>query len=524
MLPAIAEPYREIAAAPKRFSFAGLWSRSQLILLLLIGAIWMARSPFSASNLETPPDSVEYAVAPAQLLETGHYQIVVEGRGLPSRYPPWFPVAVILPIYALLGAEPGNAILGITIFAVAGVGIAWAIGRRISGAAGGILAALGLLAVPSYSAWATQVMSDVPCAALFLVGCWLFLQIRARDDSDQLSLFWAAGFLVALATLFRPVSAAMLLPFAVAALVPWRFRFALKRWTALLIPMFGAATISLAYNNATFGSPFRSGYDFWLWRGSTGVDPVFLVSRVGLNCKVLLGTALPILLGICVATTIVLRKTKAARRTKVASSLRDLIFFVAAAGIPVLIFHLFYFYPSDRFFLPVLAGVAVIAGSLLGMLVGQGYHRTFGVLLAALLLLVTFARIVVPEPLPQRRIVADRIRQNTPADAIIISVIDPVFLEQQVARGSERRIVPLSRDVEYTLAVVPWAQNAPPRYIIQFVATEQVEELVAEARRGRRIFLDAAALEAEHADAFRLVNSHFRLNWKALALYELTPL
>jgi len=238
----------------------------------------------------------------------------------------------------------------------------------------------------------------------------------------------------------------------------------------------------------------------------------------------LLGTAFPILLGICGATDIVLRRTKPAARTKVAPRLRDLIFFVAAAGIPILIFHLFYSYPSDRFFLPILAGVAVIAGSLLGLLLDQGYQRTMGVMLAALLLLVTFARIVVPEPVPQRRIAADRIRENTPSDAIIISTIEPVFLEQRVAHGSERRVVPLSRDVEYARAVYPSAQNARPRYIIQFVATEQIQELVAEARHGRRIFLDATGMEKENADALRLVNSRFRMSWKAPALYELAPL
>src|SRR4051812_5763791 len=158
-----------VVARPERFSFATIWSRYRILFgLLLIATIWMARSPYSASNLEVPPDSVEYALSAEQILENGHYQIIVEGRGLPPRYPPWFPVAVILPVYALLGAEPGNAILGITVLAVAGVGIAWAIGRRIGGNAGAVLAALGVLALPAYSGWATQVMSDVPCAALTL--------------------------------------------------------------------------------------------------------------------------------------------------------------------------------------------------------------------------------------------------------------------------------------------------------------------------------------------------------------------
>src|SRR4051812_40293326 len=157
--PAIAQPRLDAAAvAARRFPAVGVLSRFQLPILLLIAAIWMGRSPYSASNLEVPPDSVEYALAPAQVLETGHYEIMIEGRGLPPRYPPWFPLTVIWPVYVLLGAEPGNAIFGITVLAVAGVGIAWAIGRRVGGAVGGTIAGLGVLALPAYSGWATQVM------------------------------------------------------------------------------------------------------------------------------------------------------------------------------------------------------------------------------------------------------------------------------------------------------------------------------------------------------------------------------
>ena len=69
---------------------------------------------------------------------------------------------VILPAYFLFGHEPGNAILPITLLAVAGVGFAFAIGKRISSTTGGVLAALAVLILPSYSRWATQVMTDVP--------------------------------------------------------------------------------------------------------------------------------------------------------------------------------------------------------------------------------------------------------------------------------------------------------------------------------------------------------------------------
>jgi hypothetical protein len=118
---------------------------------------------------------------------------------------------------------------------------------------------------------------------------------------------------------------------------------------------------------------------------------------------------------------------------------------------------------------------------------------------------------------------------------VIISAIDPVFLEQRVAEHSARRIVPLSREVEYTRALFSppssvakdqpiSTSGAPRRYIIQFVATEQIDELVKEARQGRRVFLDTTALEEDDSEAFKLVNSRFRLTRKAPALYELEAL
>lgn len=519
-----------MAAKPGRLALAVLWHRYRTLLaLLLIAAVWMARSPYSASNLEVPPDSVEYALSAEQLLTTGHYQIIVEGRGLPPRYPPWFPATVILPVYALLGAEPGNAILGITALAVAGVGISWAIGRRIGGNAGGILAALAVLALPAYSGWATQVMSDVPCAALILGGALLYLRIRARSGSTQALRFWGAGLLIAITTLFRPVSAAMLLPFALAAVAPWNFPKALARLTGLFVPMLGAAAATFLYNSATFGSPFQNGYHFWSWSESPRLSDFFALSSIGANWKMLLATWLPGLLVICAVVEIVLRRKNSAARKEAAAPLRDLMFFVIAAGLPIVVFHLFYSYPSDRFFLPFVAGVAVIAGSLLGLLCGQRVQRALGWTLGVILLLTSLARLGIQDGEPQRRAAADRIRGNTPSDAVIISAIDPVYLEQRVARGSTRRIVPISREVEYTRAVVRPERAAAeggsrPRYIMRFVATERMNELTIRARQGWRLFLDASALDENDSPAFALLSSHFRLVQTATALYELKPL
>src|SRR5947207_12908427 len=92
-----------------------------LLLILLLAFVWLYRAPYNASGLEVTPDAVEYALAPLQLLETGHYEIILEGRPLPPRYPPWFPATMLTPTYLLFGHDPGTAILPITLSAVAGL-------------------------------------------------------------------------------------------------------------------------------------------------------------------------------------------------------------------------------------------------------------------------------------------------------------------------------------------------------------------------------------------------------------------
>src|SRR4051794_34068218 len=56
---------------------AFLSARWPFLTLIAIAAVWLYRTPYSASNLEVPPDAVEYALAPLQLLETGRYEIIL---------------------------------------------------------------------------------------------------------------------------------------------------------------------------------------------------------------------------------------------------------------------------------------------------------------------------------------------------------------------------------------------------------------------------------------------------------------
>lgn len=496
--------------------FPGLARSWPLLALLLTAAVWLHRPPYSASNLEVPPDTVEYALAPLQLLETGRFEIMLEGRGLPPRYPPWFSAVVILPAYLLFGHDPGNAILPITLLAVAGVGFAYGIGKRISSTTGGWLAALALLVLPPYNAWSTQVMTDVPCTALMLGACLIYL--RLRTNPEPLLPYFGTGALVALTALFRPVFAAMLLPFLLAIVRQRKGIF--LRGLLLLAPM-AAAAVPMDYPAMMLSS-----------------------SYVRMNLEEIgLGVAAIVLLVYAGAWLPVWRK-KSAGFAASRDSLQHAALFFALTTAPILVFHLFYFFPAVRFHIPMLAGSAVLAGSMLALLVGPGKETIFKWALPIVLVLAAAARIAAPAPPPFRRLAAERVRSHTPENAIVISAIDPVYLGRLAGSGSLRRIVPLSRDVEYASALLVRKRVDDPRLrsltwddpraqalirphaeeAVHFVASERMNELAQEIARGTPVFFESTSVSESDAKVLAELQRHFKLIQRVPYLYELRAL
>jgi hypothetical protein len=111
-------------------------------------------------------------------------------------------------------------------------------------------------------------------------------------------------------------------------------------------------------------------------------------------------------------------------------------------------------------------------------------------------LLLALAAFVPPKvelPPPYRRIVAETLARETPQDAVIVSGLDPVFLEPYVLRGTARTIVPASRSIECASKLV-----APSRIRAidpsPTVATESPGKLADWLREGRPVFVDASFL------------------------------
>ena len=70
-------------------------------MLCALALVKLYRSPYSASNLDFPPDAQEHVIAAQRLVLFGSYSIEINGVSYPPRYPPWFLVLVLAPFYAV---------------------------------------------------------------------------------------------------------------------------------------------------------------------------------------------------------------------------------------------------------------------------------------------------------------------------------------------------------------------------------------------------------------------------------------
>jgi hypothetical protein len=245
---------------------------------------------------------------------------------------------------------------------------------------------------------------------------------------------------------------------------------------------------------------------------------------------------------VCVAAVILARRFTPSAFAASRGSFHNVLLFFLLTTCPILLFHLFYFFPDDRFYLPNLAGMAVLAGSMLALLGGPRREAIFKLLLPALFLIAIGARMAAPAPVPARRIAAEQVRRNTPDNAIIISGIDPVYLARLAGRGSARRIVPLSRNVEFAWALLVRKRVDDPRLrsfkwanlqqalellrphaeeAVRFVASERMDELAMEVTRGTPVFFESAFVSARDGKVVHNFIGRFKLVKCAPNLYQL---
>jgi 4-amino-4-deoxy-L-arabinose transferase-like glycosyltransferase len=507
-----------------------------LFLCIALASAVVFTSTRRASNLPICTDSVEYALGAKNIAGTGHFFICIRGEALPSRYPPWFSLFAITPAYLLFGKEVGNAILPITFFSLAGVVAAFLIGHRMAGNWGGFVSVAVLLLMPAYRAYSHHVMTEIPCAALALLLGLVYLEMRITESTNA-GFFLIAGLLAGLSAAFRPACASFVLPFCLLVLSVRPFSALLWRALLILVPQVVIAVATLAYNHMTFGSISTNGYLYWCPQIFSDFRLVFSPSFTTTNLFELFVSGLPALAITSCCLWFGHTRTREGflpDKRKMANALAS--FILVGTG-PIVVLHLFYFWYDQRFFLPSLALLAALTGGMIGLFLRKTSFKLLIALQAAAVLVTAALRLAHPAPSTMRFDTAERVNTTTPTNSLIISCIDPLYVEHFVCRDSQRRVLPMTRNVDYTSTVVVWRASVAVREqeamdtgpektrtgLYPYVAEERVDLIAKELSKGTPVFMDTSQVLESDVSAVNKLSACFNLTKKADYLYELTP-
>ncbi|HET6249781.1 MAG TPA: glycosyltransferase family 39 protein [Tepidisphaeraceae bacterium] len=494
-------------------------------LIVLLAAVHFYCPPGRVAELEVVPDSVEYAVAGHEFATSGKYQIHVNGRALPPRYPPGFSVIFLAPVYAIAPRSIGNGIFAVWLAGIIAALFAYLIGEKLAGPWGGVFAAVLLMHHAQIAAYTQVIMTDMPAVAMALIACWIFLHLAERS-APPVRLYLCAGVVCALAISIRPLTGLLLVPFLFDIFrrrrdAMWRDLLALGVPCALVIV--GTAL----YQWHAFGDWRRTGYQFWLAVPYDYASLTFSPRYFGFNFEIVRKDPLillPILFGLL--GTISLWRKRAA-------GVAPIVQFLVLAIIPLSLVHLVYFFRDIRFHFPLISLLLVLAGAGIAVLIPEHLRRKFWFALPLLALMILLPRIG-ENPLEEgpaiRHHVATAAAELLPANAVLISRIDPAYLEQMVCRGTSRRVIPLDRQTPYASAVIAFRRIAlltpPPRNaadhacaglvnggaekLYAATADEEIGQLKAWVGAGVPVYLDTLSAGLEEKSR-AMIGKAFRL-------------
>lgn len=474
---------------------ASTFTRILPLLIAILAVVHLFRSPYSASNCEVVPETGEYAIGAQRLATLGRYDIEIDRVSYPPRYPPWLSL-MMTPLYWIRPAELGMGILLVLAFAVGAVLCAYEIGRLLGNEVGGAIAAVLLIHNGVFSWDARQIAPDIPALALSLACGILFL--RAVRDGASWRLFLLAGLCGGIAGAMRSLSYAALLPMLLLAIRSHPQR--VRRLMAIALPPLCFALATAIYNRIRFGGYLRDGYQYWAPIPHQFLNLLFSPRYLAQNLAAVAPLWWLLIGGL--AGLLMLWKSRR-------DLARPMAAFVALAAVPVSLIHLFYFWGDPRFHLLLIATMFITMGAGFGLIFAPSSHQSRW-LLPILMVASAFLPIHPPTPEPTRRQIADQLRAGTPDNAMIVTAIDPVYLEPFLLRGTHRRIIPISRDVEYAAQVIspaPLGPVIPPpdnpvkpridaifragaRDVVPFTADENPDLILDWARKGLPVYIE----------------------------------
>lgn len=469
-------------------------ARNTLLLLLAISVFSLRfRTPLQAEEKIIIPDGVEYAVSAVNLLEGRGYTLFFEGEPHPPRAPFGYTLC-LAPFYFLLGKSLGNGIFCTLLFSLLSFVLLFALAKGLFGNETAFWAVVFLTFSPLHLYWSRFIMADLPHTALLLLWVWLLF----RKELTPQRGFWL-GVILGVSLLFKFSSVLFILLF-----IPFLFgrgplRKGLTTAGLFLLGVFLAVFPLLLYYRLTFGGFLKTGFLYWTleWtRPSFLLSPQYAVSGPVLPAgaspnilaffRFLLGIVSPWhqnpypfflvpFIGIGVHRILLDRTKGSAPRRKF------LLFTLTTAAIFYGTFSL-YFAQNMRYLLPVVPLLLIIAGfgwrqifSELPSLVQKVIFCLVGILLAASPVVLHN----IEKRLPLRKHYAKLILEKTESKAAVITGWDAVSFYHLIQKKSERKYLPLSRDVEYAQTPFPPDPRWPLSFLVAGKEPERVEEMVA---------------------------------------------
>ena len=497
-----------------------------LIIVASVTLLLVFTYPYTASNFDIVPDSFEYAFGGLKLSQAEPYALLLENTYHPPRYAPWFSLLALAPVYKLFGPELGNAIIPVTLFSVIGSALSFCLGYRFFGIFGGIFAAALLVIIPEYRYYSSNVLTDIPAAVLYLnllIGAVLIFEKKDKASSICVALGLCIGFAVA----FRIVNLLLLAPVTLALLIKCSSK-SLVKILGLVLPALLALLATLIYNFQTFDSPFRTGYHYW-----TAVpydylnlllSPKYVLNNLN---QITFGTLLVPVVLITISVPIINHgfERELGRKFIDKNDFKKILTILLFLSIPLLIFYVFYFYTSSRFYLPIFVVFASFSGAVFGGLIDKlvkssGYKTIAVFLLIAYLGLVYFS---TGNSSSYKRKLIDHIDDKVPAGSLVISNHNPAYMYFSLAKHSDIQYMPRSRSAEYASKIVVKTRidnpsPYPEKYndhrssglidsgaeeAIVKVAKERMSEIKEIINSGKRVFLDASLLPDKEFDYFK---------------------
>ncbi|HLX38220.1 MAG TPA: glycosyltransferase family 39 protein, partial [Candidatus Binataceae bacterium] len=357
-----------------------------IALLLALAMFMMVRAGFRRGLELMPwPDGLEYSAAAVNIDRGLGPVLHFGGYSYPSRYTEGYPL-MLAAAYPLLGHRVERLCLATMMTGLLAIVALYMLARRMFDRVCACIACVLLALSPVFITYSTLVLSDVPTLALTIFAALAFhgaCESRGSPASAAICGVFA-GFTV----MIRPTNATILIGIVAAMLIVGS-RPSIKMTIAFglafaIFPLWQAWT-----NTHMLGSPFASGYVFW-------VPEVYGAMGKTFSARFLFGPTMPgnpwgnvvsyvlMLSGLdgmlgdpgdprylmypFASAAFAVIGILAARRTQSRSTLRTLWFGVAFLG-ALLAVYLFYFFTEIAFILPAafilfaVSGYGIVAGN-----------------------------------------------------------------------------------------------------------------------------------------------------------------